>query len=158
MSCHILIWFVVTVRTTSIDLFTAPAAFFFFSILWPNCQKKNFFFMVCIPYRYIYWFSKMHFVRHWGRLYLSYIYFLMNFDWTFYCDFFTEKWVRKWYPASLKDKKTVEVRRYNSKSSSSNSKMDDSKKTRFTWHEKAKKVAFVNGSNQLYRCVKTSQM
>ena len=34
-----------------------------------------------------------------------YIYILMNFDWTFYCDFFTEKWVRKWYPASLKDKK-----------------------------------------------------
>ena len=43
MSCHILIWFVVTVRTTSIDLFTAPAAFFFFSILWPNFKKKNFF-------------------------------------------------------------------------------------------------------------------
>ena len=43
MSCHILIWFVVTVRTTSIDLFTAPAAYFFFSILWPNCQKKFFF-------------------------------------------------------------------------------------------------------------------
>ena len=50
MACHILIWFVVTVRTTSIDLFTAPAFFLFFQSV---ANSKKIFFWYAYTYRYL---------------------------------------------------------------------------------------------------------
>ena len=57
-------------------LIYSPRRFFlFFHSVAEFQKKKKFFFFVCIPYRYIYWFSKMHFVRHWGRIMYTYIFF-----------------------------------------------------------------------------------